>query len=186
MKRINVWFKELSRIGKLSALSTVVLGGIFTASAMSPAPSSTTQSNVQQVADSAPVLTTKIETETQPIAFSQQTVEDGNVAKGVTQVRTAGVDGVKTIIYTVTLSDGVEMGRVASEAVTVEPIAAVTAVGTYVAPAPAQASSSGVVKKSRTSICHAPGTTYYARTQHYTGYDSLQDCLNSGGRLPKR
>jgi hypothetical protein len=43
----------------------------------------------------------------------------------------------------------------------------------------------GVVKKSRTGICHAPGTTYYAQTLHFTVYKSVEACLASGGRLPK-
>lgn len=41
-------------------------------------------------------------------------------------------------------------------------------------------------KKSNTGICHAPGTTYYARTTHFTPFGTLEDCLKSGGRLPKR
>lgn len=56
-------------------------------------------------------------------------------------------------------------------------------------PAPTQTStppSSGVVKKSTTGICHAPGTTYYNRTTNYTSYNSVEACLASGGRLPKR
>jgi micrococcal nuclease len=47
-------------------------------------------------------------------------------------------------------------------------------------------SPGGVVKKSNSDICHAPGTTYYNRTKNYTPYNSLQACLNSGGRLPLR
>lgn len=47
-------------------------------------------------------------------------------------------------------------------------------------------SNGSVVKKSRTGICHAPGTTYYNKTQNYTPYNSLDECLKSGGRLPKR
>ena len=43
-----------------------------------------------------------------------------------------------------------------------------------------------VVKKSSTGICHAPGTTYYAKTKNFTAYDSIQGCLDSGGRLPLR
>jgi micrococcal nuclease len=46
-------------------------------------------------------------------------------------------------------------------------------------------SSDGVVKKSRSDICHAPGTTYYSRTTNFTPYDTLDACLASGGRLPK-
>lgn len=53
------------------------------------------------------------------------------------------------------------------------------------APRPSPASG-GTVKKSRTGICHAPGTTYYNQTKHFTPYSSLPECLNSGGRMPKR
>lgn len=49
-----------------------------------------------------------------------------------------------------------------------------------------QSSSSGVVKKSNSGICHAPGTTYYARTKNFIAYNSLNACLNSGGRMPLR
>lgn len=53
-------------------------------------------------------------------------------------------------------------------------------------PAPATApATSGVVKLSTTGICHAPGTTYYDRTTNYTPYNTLQECLDAGGRLPK-
>jgi hypothetical protein len=44
--------------------------------------------------------------------------------------------------------------------------------------------SSPAVKKSTTGICHAIGTTYYSKTTNYTAYNSIADCLASGGRLP--
>jgi hypothetical protein len=47
-------------------------------------------------------------------------------------------------------------------------------------------SSGGVVKKSTTGICHAPGTTYYVKTKTFTSFGSIQQCLDSGGRLPLR
>jgi micrococcal nuclease len=50
----------------------------------------------------------------------------------------------------------------------------------------AAALSGGVVKKSATGICHAPGTTSYAKTKSYTAFDSIDACKASGGRLPKR
>lgn len=49
-----------------------------------------------------------------------------------------------------------------------------------------EVSSSGVVKKSSTGICHAPGTTYYNKTKNFVAYNSVQACLDSGGRLPLR
>ena len=41
------------------------------------------------------------------------------------------------------------------------------------------------VKMSRSKICHAPNSTYYAKTQNFTPYKTLKECLDAGGRLPK-
>lgn len=53
-------------------------------------------------------------------------------------------------------------------------------------PIATQDTSSGIVKKSSTGICHAPGTTYYEKTKSFTAYNTIDACLASGGRLPKR
>ena len=45
---------------------------------------------------------------------------------------------------------------------------------------------SGPIKKSRSGICHAPGSTYYARTLHFKPFATIDSCLTSGGRWPKR
>lgn len=42
------------------------------------------------------------------------------------------------------------------------------------------------VKMSNSGICHKPGSTYYEQTKNFVPYKSLQDCLNNGGRLPKK
>ena len=48
-------------------------------------------------------------------------------------------------------------------------------------------STSPRVKKSSTGICHEKGVSvHYDRTQNYTPYNSVQECLDSGGRLPVR
>ena len=43
-----------------------------------------------------------------------------------------------------------------------------------------------LVKKSKTGICHEAGTRYYNQTKYFENYSSIQDCIKSGGRLPKR
>ncbi|NCA93634.1 MAG: hypothetical protein EOM84_00485 [Sphingobacteriia bacterium] len=43
-----------------------------------------------------------------------------------------------------------------------------------------------VVKKSNTGICHKEGTLFYKNTKNFTAYNSIDECLNSGGRLPKK
>jgi hypothetical protein len=42
------------------------------------------------------------------------------------------------------------------------------------------------VKKSNSGICHKPGSTYYQQTKNFTPYKTLDECLKSGGRLPKK
>ena len=41
------------------------------------------------------------------------------------------------------------------------------------------------VKKSKTGICHQKGTQYYRQTKKFVSFSTIEDCLNSGGRLPK-
>ncbi len=48
------------------------------------------------------------------------------------------------------------------------------------------AQSNPPVKKSKSGICHAEGGTYYSRTKTFTPYSSMDACLKSGGRRPKK
>lgn len=143
----------------------------------------------------------KTETKTETIAFKSIEKKDSSLPVGQKKVSIVGVKGERSITYEVTYVRGNETSRKeVSAKVTKKPIDEVTLVGTYVAAAtpkprsaapsstltPRSSSTSGVVKMSRTGICHAPGTTYYDRTTHYTSYRSLSSCLSAGGRLPKR
>jgi hypothetical protein len=47
-------------------------------------------------------------------------------------------------------------------------------------------SQSEPVKMSKSGICHAPNSTYYNQTKQFTPYPTLKDCLNAGGRMPKK
>ncbi|GHJ50384.1 hypothetical protein Cs7R123_77260 [Catellatospora sp. TT07R-123] len=83
------------------------------------------------VASPTPAEETKLVTATQPIPYQVQRVNDSSLAKGTTRVRTAGVNGVKTLTYQVTLVDGVETGRsLVKEEVTKAPVTKVILVGT--------------------------------------------------------
>lgn len=42
------------------------------------------------------------------------------------------------------------------------------------------------IKKSSTGICHEKGTNFYKNTKNFKAYNSLSNCLESGGRLPKK
>jgi hypothetical protein len=41
------------------------------------------------------------------------------------------------------------------------------------------------VKLSENGICHTESSTHYNRTKNYTAYDTLDECLAAGGRLPR-
>lgn len=41
------------------------------------------------------------------------------------------------------------------------------------------------VKKSTTGLCHEKGTKYYNATKTFKSYNTIKDCLKSGGKLPK-
>ncbi len=50
----------------------------------------------------------------------------------------------------------------------------------------AEAADEPPVKKSKSGICHVKGTSYYAQTKNYTAFNSLEECIKAGGRMPKK
>jgi endonuclease YncB( thermonuclease family) len=44
----------------------------------------------------------------------------------------------------------------------------------------------GPVRKSRNNICHDPSMSTYSSVQHFTSFQTLEECIASGGRLPKK
>ena len=79
----------------------------------------------------APVVTTKEETKTEDVAFQVKEVQNADLPEGSRQVKTAGKKGVRTIVYTVTYTDGVETGRVEkSNTITTPAVDEVVEVGT--------------------------------------------------------
>ena len=85
----------------------------------------------------APVVTTKEETKTEEVAFQTKEVTNPNLPEGSRQVKTAGKKGVRTIVYTVTYTDGVETGRVEkSNTITTPAVDEVVEVGTKKVVAP--------------------------------------------------
>lgn len=85
----------------------------------------------------SPVVTVETVTQTEEVPFERVTVEDDTMDLGTSAVTTAGVAGVRTLTYTVTLTDGVETAReLVGDEVTTAPIDEVTSVGTYEPPPP--------------------------------------------------
>ncbi|WP_247941334.1 G5 domain-containing protein, partial [Streptococcus oralis] len=85
----------------------------------------------------APVVTTKEETKTEEVAFQTKEVTNPDLPEGTRRVKTAGQKGVRTIVYTVTYTDGVETGRVEkSNTITTPAVDEVVEVGTKKVVAP--------------------------------------------------
>lgn len=83
------------------------------------------------------VVAVSEETEDTAIPFERTSVDDPALPKGHSKVTTVGIDGVETTTWRVTTTDGVETDRVeVGKEVTKTPVAEVTAIGSYVAPAP--------------------------------------------------
>jgi len=107
----------------------VMLGGIVLCVNASTNMSGSVKSSVEKTSFSG----TRIETETQTIPYETQTVDDNTIEYGDSKVRTAGVNGEKTLKYEVTYeNDEVVSKELKSEEITTQPITEVIARGTKV------------------------------------------------------
>jgi surface rod structure-forming protein G len=132
-KRIRI---AVTAVCSLAALMSV---GIVAASSSpqtaSNTPSTISAANKASAHQPAPKITTAQVTETQPISFNTTTQNDSSLPKGQTKVIKAGQNGVSTLVYEVTYSNGQETNRkLLSQTTTTAPIDEVDAIGTYVAP----------------------------------------------------
>ncbi|MET7708186.1 G5 domain-containing protein [Micromonospora sp. NPDC005413] len=95
-----------------------------TAPPASPSPSSAAP-------PAAPVVQVTTETEQTAIRYGERTVKDSSLAEGKRVVRTKGVNGVRTLTYEVTTTDGVRTAKkLVKSVVTKQAVTQVVAVGT--------------------------------------------------------
>jgi hypothetical protein len=125
-----MWGKFLAlSIGRklaLGAASLFTVGAVGAATGPAPTPTP---------AAAAPQVITKSEVQTKAVAFTTQTVADAVLPTGQQAVKQEGKEGVETLTYEVTYSDGKEVARkLASDTVTTQPVPKIVANGTYVAP----------------------------------------------------
>ncbi|MFI6238788.1 G5 domain-containing protein [Micromonospora sp. NPDC050795] len=95
----------------------------------SSAPTSVAPSPSSAAAE--PVVQVTTVTEKATIRYGERTVKDSSLAEGKRVVRTKGVNGVRTMTYEVTTTDGVRTAKkLVKSAVTKQPVTQVVAVGT--------------------------------------------------------
>jgi hypothetical protein len=89
----------------------------------------------QPIAQVEAVGTKEVVTETvnEVVPFGSTSISDSSMTKGTSKVSTAGVNGQKTVTYSVTKIKGVEVSRVKiGEQITTQPVTQVTLIGTKV------------------------------------------------------
>src|SRR6266545_2768096 len=98
---------------------------------VSPSSSSSAGTGTGAGAKATSVVKKRTVTEKRSIPFATRRVKDPALAKGATRTRTRGRAGVKTLVYEVTLIDGVrKRKRLVRQVVTRKPVTMVIAVGT--------------------------------------------------------
>jgi hypothetical protein len=133
LKKIGLGVAAVTVLGIASTTSQPNKANLNVQNADTKATGSQTTNNAPQ--KKAPVITTQTEAETQPVPFTSTTVNTSALSKGVTKVTTPGVDGVSTLTYKLTFTDGQQTNKeLVSQVTTTPPVTQVTSVGTYVAP----------------------------------------------------
>lgn len=132
MKRFKIWFKGLTTTGKITTIAVASILSLGTISAMAqPSTPSSSSTPTPVISKPQPKVEIKTVSVTEPIAYASSTIDDSTLAQGTTQTRTAGVNGVRTLTYEITLTDNVETTRKeVSNVVTTQPINEVIAHGT--------------------------------------------------------
>jgi len=130
-----------------------------------------------------PVVTTKEEVVVEAVPFERANADDPNRARGEIIVSTPGANGERTLTYTVTLTDGIETGRVvASDVVSRQPVTEITSVGVYDPPAPvAQA------PVAQAPVAQAPATGGGCDSNYADGCVPIAsdvDCAGGSGNGP--
>jgi resuscitation-promoting factor RpfB len=136
--RVISKLKALS-IGKQVVLggSSLLVAGSFAASQVNSKPAALnlpTITPLATVTPVAPVITTENVSELEPIAFQSRRIKDPNLLAGNTKVIQAGVNGVTTLTYKVTKTDGKQTSKDSMQKViTTHPVDEIVAEGTKVA-----------------------------------------------------
>lgn len=141
----RAWFSNLSKGGKatVAAITGVLLFGAIGAMAQpaeTPKPAAsqatiteTAKPEVKPTPKPQSKVEKKNEEKREVARYTSSTVNDATLAQGTTQMRNKGVDGVRTIVFEVTYTDGVETARQeVGSTITTAPANEVIAIGTMV------------------------------------------------------
>jgi len=188
--RLKLARKQIGLVFGSLAIVFLVLVGATTPkqstnlSAVSSSNSSQSSSKqpIQQTAKPVATITTKTTTQTKSVPFTSTTVQSASLAQGTTKITTRGVNGVETLTYQNTYSNGKQTAqKIISDVVTTQPVTQVTSIGTYVAPV---TPTSSCYPLTNGGNCYEPGE--YCRTSDYgssgvAGDGKTITCENNNG-----
>lgn len=138
MKALLNWIKSLSLGGKillgLGVIVTLTIASGSNSNSNFDTSGAEIPTPISQIRPSAPVITTKLISETQIVPFTSSTINDATITKGTTKITTIGVNGSETLNYEITYKDGLQTDKkLLNTVVDIQPINQVTSTGTYVA-----------------------------------------------------
>lgn len=141
--KLKTWFTALSTAGKVGVVAGASIIGLAAASPNTSTNTPTPQLKASTDTQAATTCESTItySSETQTVAYASSTVDDNSINQGQSKITTVGVNGEKELKHKITKYSPsgckADSDEVVSTAVTKQPVNQVTAVGTYVAPAPA-------------------------------------------------
>ena len=137
-------------------------------------------SNTVQPQVKAASITKKTVTATQPIPYTTSTEQDSSLAKGSTEIKTKGVNGLQTQTFSVTYTNGSESSRVlVSTVITTQPVNEVIENGTYVAPVSKVASPAPNSSPAPTPTPSPPPLSCHPLTNGGKCYEPGEYCRNT-------
>ena len=126
-----------------------------------------------------PTIAQKTVTQTKDIPFTSTTVQNSSLAKGTTKITTQGVDGVETLTYQDTYTNGKQTDqKLITDVITTKPVPQVTTVGTYVAPAASTPSSNDTGCTNGTYVNSAGNTVCSPETSSTVPAGATAQCVD--------
>lgn len=146
------------------------------------------QTEATNLVEAQPRIETKIETVERIVPFETVTTQDASLEKGKTRIIVEGQDGIETVVYQVTYTDGLETSReVTSIETTQSPVDRIIAEGTYVAPVYTTCQNGTYVNSAGQTVCrpsatNTGGATAICRDGSYSYSRSRRGtCSHHGG-----
>jgi len=136
VKKFREWFKGLTDTRQVLFVVAILITTLGIGTALTPNTTNTADKK-PDTTKQQPKTTTKTVTEEEDIPFDTKKIESSSLSNGESKITTTGVKGTRKLTYKITYEDGKQTNKkLIRNEITKQPVAQVTTIGTYVAPAP--------------------------------------------------